>query len=180
MTRFSFPAVMLALCLHSGSAAAVPLVLQGDILTGALPIAALSVAYFKSDGEGGKQWLRNTSVNAAINSIFRLGFEQTSLGRRPDGGGGYGFPSGHAGFVFAQAAFLQDRYGWKYGVPAYLAATYVGYIRVATDNHHERDVIAAALLSYGVTKLFVTPEKATHLAPVIGPDFLGMRWERSF
>ncbi len=80
MKRFSLPAVMLALGLHSGTVTAMPLVLQGDIITGALPIAALSVAYLKSDGEGGKQWLRNTSVNAAVNSIFRIGFEQTSLG----------------------------------------------------------------------------------------------------
>jgi hypothetical protein len=28
--------------------------------------------------------------------------------------------------------------------------------------------------------LFVTPEKATHLAPIIGPDFIGLRWGRSF
>jgi hypothetical protein len=57
---------------------------------------------------------------------------------------------------------------------------YVAWVRVDNRDHHWRDVVAASALGYGVAKLFVTPENATHLAPVIGPDFLGLRWERSW
>jgi membrane-associated phospholipid phosphatase len=78
------------------------------------------------------------------------------------------------------ATFLDRRYGWRWGAPAYAASAYIAYVRVDENKHHWRDVIASGVLSYGVAMLFVTPEKATHLAPIIGPDFIGLRWGRSF
>lgn len=93
------------------------------------------------------------------------------------------FRPGMRGFVTSSAAFLQDRYGWKYDLPAYAVVAYVSYVRVDTDHHRWRDVAtgaAGAAVSYGISKLFVTPQNATHIAPVIGPDWLGLRWERSF
>jgi membrane-associated phospholipid phosphatase len=154
-------------------------VMATDILTGAVPLTGLAVAYFKGDTEGQKQWLRNTCVNQGLTSALRLSFNETSLGERPDGDP-YGFPSGHVAAVMSGATFLDMRYGWKWGVPAYLASAYVAYVRVDEDQHHWRDVIASGVLSYGVAMLFVTPEKATYLAPIIGPDFIGLRWGRSF
>ncbi|MEI6824370.1 MAG: phosphatase PAP2 family protein [Desulfuromonadales bacterium] len=154
-------------------------ILAADILTGVVPLTGLAVAYFSDDTEGQKQWLRNTGVNQVLTSALRLGFNETSLGERPNGNK-YGFPSGHVAFVMSGAAFLGERYGWKWGAPAYMATAYVAYVRVDQDKHHWRDVIAAGALGYGVALLTVTPEHATHLAPVIGPDFLGLRWQRSF
>lgn len=153
--------------------------LATDILTAAVPLTGLAVAYITDDTEGQKQWLRNTGVNQVLITSLRLGFNETSLGERPNGHE-YGFPSGHVGFVMSGATFLGERYGWKWGTPAYLAAAYVAYVRVDDDHHHWRDVIAAGALAYGVARLTVTPENATYLAPVIGPDFLGLRWQRSF
>jgi len=150
-----------------------------DILAGVVPLSGLVVAYFKDDVEGEKQWLRNITVNQVLTSALRLGFNETSLGERPNGGS-YGFPSGHVAVVASGATFLGQRYGWKWGTPAYLAAASVAFIRVNEDKHHWRDVIAAGALSYGVALLTVTPENATCLAPIIGPDFLGLRWQRSF
>ncbi len=153
--------------------------LPGDIVTAILPFATLGVTWQKDDKEGAFQFLRSTGASLVVNSALRLAFNETEYGERPNGSP-YGFPSGHVGFTTSSAAFLQDRYGWKYGVPAYAAVAYVAWVRVDTDHHRWRDVGAAALLSYGISKLFVTPENATHLAPVVGPDFLGMRWQRSF
>ncbi len=154
-------------------------ILAADIVTGVLPVTALAIAYFKSDVEGEKQWLRNTIANQLLTSAARVGFNNTSWGKRPDGNE-YGFPSGHVAFVASGASFLQERYGWEYGVPAWLLTGYVAYVRVNNDKHHWRDVVASGVLAYGVAKLFVTPENATHLAPIIGPDFMGLRWERSW
>ena len=180
MPRFRLFAAAAVLGVYSMTASAGSSdVLAGDIVTVMLPIATFSVAYFKDDTEGEKEWLRDTLISEALNTSLRLAFNHTSLGRRPNGGS-YGFPSGHAGFVFSQAAFLEERYGWKYGVPALVLASAVSYIRVREDKHHWRDVIVGGALSYGVALLTVTPEHATHLAPIIGPDFLGLRWERSF
>ena len=153
--------------------------LAGDILTGAIPLSALALAYFKGDTEGEKQWLRNVVANQLLTSAARLGFNQTSWGERPNGHR-YGFPSGHVAFVASGASFLQERYGWQYGVPAWLLTGYVAYNRVENGHHHWRDVIASGAVAYGVGKLFVTPEIATYLAPVVGPDFIGMRFERSW
>lgn len=180
MDRHSLPAALIALlCLQSATASAGAEQLSGDILTGLLPLTSYAIAHFKGDEEGEKEFLRSTGVSLVVNSSLRLAFNGTSWGERPNGSP-YGFPSGHAGFVTSSAAFLQDRYGWKYGLHAYAVVGYVSYVRVDTDHHRWRDVAAGAAVSYGISKLFVTPQNATHIAPVIGPDFLGLRWERSF
>jgi len=153
--------------------------ISGHVVMSALPVTALAIAYFKDDTEGEKQWLRNILANQLLTSVARLGFNQTSWGERPDGNG-YGFPSGHVAFAGSGASFLEERYGWEYGVPAWMLVGYVAWVRVDNGDHHWRDVVASSVLSYGVAKLFVTPENATHLAPVIGPHFLGLRWERSW
>lgn len=156
-----------------------PQILTTDVLTAVIPLTGLAVAYFSDDVEGQKQWLRNTAVNQILTTALRVGFNETSIGKRPNGHP-YGFPSGHQAFITSGAAFLGERYGWKWGAPAYLASAYVGYVRVNNSKHHWRDILASGAISYGVALLTVTPEKATHLAPIIGPDFLGLRWERSF
>lgn len=179
MNRFTLSAAVAAmLCLQCGSAAAAD-ELPGDIATGLLPLTTYAIIHLKDDDAGEGQFLRSVAASLVVNTTLRVAFNQTDLGERPNGSP-YGFPSGHAAFVTSSAAFLQDRYGWTYGLPAYAVVAYVAWVRVDTDHHRWRDVIAGAGISYGISKLFVTPESATHLAPVIGPDFLGMRWERSF
>lgn len=150
-----------------------------DVVTALVPFGTFAIAHYDDDGEGEGQYLRSTGVSLLVNSLLRLGFNETSWGKRPNGSP-YGFPSGHAAFMTSSAAFLQDRYGWKLGVTAYALTAYVAWVRVDTDHHRWRDVAAGVALSYGVSKLFVVPRNATHIAPVIGPDWLGLRWERSF
>ncbi len=114
---------------------------------------------------------RIIAVNQVLTSALRLGFNETSLGERPNGND-YGIPSGHVAFVMSGAAFLHKRYGWKWGAPAYLAGAYVAYARVEDDHHHwRRDVIASTVLAYGVAMLTVTPENATYRHRLSGPIF---------
>jgi membrane-associated phospholipid phosphatase len=56
------------------------------------------------------------------------------------------FPSGHATASFATAMVLQEHYGWKLGLPAFLAASYVGVERVTQKKHWPSDVVAGATL----------------------------------
>lgn len=183
MTRsLSLCVLATALGLFSASPAAAKSteVLATDILVGVVPFTGLAVAYFSDDTEGQKQWLRNVTVNQCLTWTLWPIFNQTSLGKRPNGDPRNSFPSGHTAMVMSGATFLDRRYGWKWGVPAYAASAYVAYVRVDVNKHHWRDVIASGLLSYGVARLFVTPENATYLAPIIGPDFVGFRWGRSY
>jgi membrane-associated phospholipid phosphatase len=179
--RISSVIVLMVLGLHGtlAGAADAQTLRAGDIATVLFSLVTFGIAYAKDDIEGEKQWLRDLGVNEVLNTGLRVAFNGTSWGKRPDGAS-YGFPSGHAGFVFSQAGFLQERYGWKYGVPALAMATAISYIRVREDKHHWRDVIAGGALGYGVAMITVTPIKATQIAPIIGPHWLGIRFSRSF
>jgi membrane-associated phospholipid phosphatase len=168
-----------AFALQANTASALKRELPGDIVMIMVPVAGLMIAHHKDDAEGSKQLLRSVAAGVVAHAIAAYAFNQTSWGKRPNGGQ-YAFPSGHVTLVVSGAAFLQDRYGWKYGLPAYALSGYVAWLRVDTGHHRWRDVIGGAALGYGVSKLFVTPQNATHIAPVIGPEFIGLRWGRSY
>lgn len=63
---------------------------------------------------------------------------------RPDGSNRQSFPSGHSASAFATATVLHRHYGWKLGVPAYLAGSYVALARMAWNRHHATDVVMGA------------------------------------
>lgn len=69
-----------------------------------------------------------------------------AVGRtRPDGTG-LSFPSGHTATAFATATVVQRNLGWKFGVPAYAAAAYVGASRIQDKRHYLSDVAFGAAL----------------------------------
>ncbi len=77
---------------------------------------------------------------------------------RPDGSDNKSFPSGHTAISFSAAATLQNRYGWKIGLPAHAAAAFVGVARVQADKHHWYDVLVGAALGE-VTGLLITSKQ---------------------
>lgn len=153
--------------------------LSGDIITAVVPFWTFYIAHGKDDSHGEGQFLRSTGASLVLNSLLRVGFNETSLGKRPNGSP-YGFPSGHTAFMTSSAAFLQDRYGWHYGLPAYVLSGYVAWVRVDTGHHRWRDVAAGAALSWSVSKLLVTPYDSPQITPVIGPKHVGLQWQKSF
>ena len=55
------------------------------------------------------------------------------------------FPSGHASTSFATAMVLQEHYGWKLGLPAFLAGAPTPRVsRVAANQHWASDVVFGA------------------------------------
>jgi len=64
---------------------------------------------------------------------------------RPNGDP-HSFPSGHASTSFATADVLEEHYGWKVGLPAFLAAGYTGVSRVTANQHWASDVVFGAAL----------------------------------
>lgn len=76
-----------------------------------------------------------------------------AVGRqRPDNKDRLSFPSGHAGSAVLGATILNHHYGPKIGIPAYLAAAYIGASRLKKDSHYLSDVIAGASIGYLVGK----------------------------
>jgi membrane-associated phospholipid phosphatase len=81
-------------------------------------------------------------VNGIYTEIFKKAVSRT----RPDGSDKLSFPSGHASSAFALATVAQKHYGWKVGVPSYLAASAIGFSRIERDKHYLSDVLAGATL----------------------------------
>lgn len=120
----------------------------GDVVSYALPAAALAITIAQGDGEGFAELTRAMLfADAATQGLKRM------VGReRPDASDKLSFPSGHATRAFAAAAFLDRRYGRALGWPAYFLAWTVGASRVDAEAHHWSDVIGAAV----ITTLLVT------------------------
>jgi undecaprenyl-diphosphatase len=64
------------------------------------------------------------------------------------------FPSAHAAFSFMMATLLAHRFP-RYRIVFYITAAFIGWTRIYLGVHYPTDVIAGALLGYGITKFFL-------------------------
>lgn len=113
-----------------------------DITRDALVLVALGVPIAKGDKDGTFQAAGSLAVTAGTSYVLKSTIDE----QRPDLSGNDSFPSGHTSVSFAAAATLQKRYGWKVGLPAHLAAGFVGVARVEAHKHYWKDVIAGAAI----------------------------------
>ncbi len=79
-----------------------------------------------------------------------------------------GFPSGHASTSFASAMVLQEHYGWRLGLPAFLLAGYTAGSRVIANQHWTSDVVfgAAVGLASGRTVTIHVRDTRVSVAPL--------------
>ncbi len=144
--KFVKPAMVVAtVCLSGMTQANDQLETTGDILQFGIPVAAGMISMAKDDYDGLYELVEGAILTSAATHIMKVGFNET----RPNGGD-HSFPSGHTSAATQGAAYLQFRYGWEYGLPAYMAAGVVGYSRVESDHHYWRDVVAGAALATGI------------------------------
>lgn len=139
----------------------------GDIAQFAIPSVALGVAWLKDDYEGMKQLSYTYISTGALTQTMKYAIDTT----RPNGEK-HSMPSGHTSSAFAGAGYLHMRYGWEYGVPAYIASAAVGWSRVDANKHYWRDVIAGATIGIGFSYLFTSEYQAdkTAIYPTIFND----------
>lgn len=142
----------------------------GDIAQIALPATAALVSLLHGDDEGFVMALEG----AAYTSAYTHGFKRVVNAPRPNGGE-HSWPSGHTSAAAQGAAHLHLRYGWAYGLPAYLTAGLVGYSRVQSNNHYWRDVIAGMALATGVQYALHSQEISVEVAPFIADGWAGVR-----
>lgn len=150
--------IIMICCASSAAQAKGAFETYGDVGQFAIPAVAAGISWYKGDNEGLEQFGYSILATTATVELLKNTVDAT----RPNGGD-KSFPSGHTALAFSGASYLQRRYGWDYGLPAYLAAGAVGWSRVTSDNHYWRDVIAGAAIATGFTYLFTSP-RGTQLA----------------
>lgn len=138
---------------------------SGDVLVVGLAAGAFTTTLLKKDYTGTKQLV--FSGLATVGSTYLL--KATVRKERPDGSNRFSFPSAHTAVAFSASTFLQRRYGWKLGVPAYLLSSYVGWSRIYARKHDIWDVSAGALLGTASSLLLTRPFAQKHQL-VIAPS----------
>ena len=142
---------------------------SGDISQIIIPVVAYTTTLMEDDPEGTTQFCKSFLLNLGVT----YGLKTTVDKKRPDGGS-HAFPSGHTSTSFQGAAFIQRRYGWKFGLPFYLGAAYVGWSRVYSDKHDVTDVLAGAAIGIASSYLFTTPFKNVTVAPLMDDKRIGL------
>ncbi|MCA8981968.1 MAG: phosphatase PAP2 family protein [Planctomycetes bacterium] len=136
----------------------------GDVLQILLPTLALTGTLVEGDREGSVQFTKSFLTSWATTYALKYSVEKW----RPSGANTQSFPSGHTMGAFAGASFIQQRYGNRFGIPAYLAAVFTGVSRVDSQNHFMDDVVAGASISMLSTWYWVTPiSDTTRIDPVM-------------
>lgn len=148
----------------------------GDILAVLLPATGLGVTYVLDDEEGRWQFSKAFVASYAVT----LGLKAAVDKERPDGSDNDSFPSGHATGAFQAAHFIRKRYGWSYGLPAYLGATYVAYSRVEARKHDNADVLAGAVIGMAGSEYFTRRWPGISVAPTSGGRGLVISLNRQF
>lgn len=140
-----------------------------DVLLVGMPLAALTGVLIERDWEGLVQGSYTAVLTAGVTVLLKYTVKE----ERPDHSNFHSFPSGHSATTFATAAFIQRRYGWKLGAPAYALAVYTGWGRVFAKKHHWWDVVAGAAIGAGSAYLFTRPwavEHQVNITPVTMTD----------
>ena len=123
----------------------------GNISTNVLLASPLVLVLALKDGEGALQYVESETLTLGVYEALKHSFPST----RPNGGE-YSFPSGHSAFSFTSAAFIGKRYGWEYGLPAYMVASFVAYSRVEARQHYLGDVVSGAAIGIVSSNLLTT------------------------
>ena len=116
-------------------------------------VAFGSTLIFKNDDKPHWQFVKSMGTSFVVTHALKRIINK----ERPNGGN-HAFPSGHTSAAFTGASFIQKRYGWKFGIPSYILASYVGFSRIHANKHDIYDVIAGVgvgvLSSYFFTKAY--------------------------
>lgn len=151
-----------------------------DILMFATPVAGLVTTLAIGDYKGTKQLVLSSVTSLAASYILKYSVKK----QRPDGSDFHSFPSNHTAMAFQGASFIQRRYGWKYGIPAYLVSSYVAWGRVYTKRHDCWDVLAGAAVGIGSSYIFTRPFakkcNLTFVPTVVQKDHFGIYVSMTF
>ena len=144
----------------------------GDITQILIPACAFSTTIIINDDKGRNQFIKSFLTNFAVTYLLKYAINKP----RQENNGDYSFPSGHTAAAFQGARFIHKRYGNKFGIPAYIAAGFVGWSRVEgeSDKHDFFDVTAGALIGILSSSYFTSPYKHFSVTPVGNKNSTGV------
>lgn len=177
--KFALVIFLSLLCSLPASAQKKGVETSGDVLVFVTPVATLATTLALQDYEG----LKQAAFSGATALAATYALKYIVKKERPDKSDKLSFPSAHTMVSFTGAAFIQRRYGWKYGVPAYLVSSYVAWSRVYADKHDWWDVLGGAAIGIGSSYIFTRPFAKKHnlaISPVMIENNLGIYASMTF
>ena len=137
-----------------------------NIVTIALPVAAIGVSLLHhNDWKGIGEFA--FSAGLTVGSAFLI--RQIVHNRRPDHTDFQSLTPPDLALADASSDYLWSRYGWRYGVPAYLASAFVSYALTDAKKNHWYDTAAAGALAFGFDYAIVDRYHAHRVHVTAGP-----------
>ena len=152
---------------------------SGDVLAFVTPVASLATVLALQDWQGLKQGAFAGATTLGVTYALKYIVKK----ERPDRSDKHSFPSMHTSVSFTGAAFIQRRYGWKWGIPAYAVASYVGWSRTYGKKHDWWDVAAGAAIGIGSAYAFTRPFAKKYnlsISPVASDKHFGVYASMTF
>lgn len=152
---------------------------SGDVGALLLPVAGVTAVLLQKDWQGLKQGVFSGVTTLGVTYALKYIVKK----ERPDRSDNHSFPSMHTSTSFAAAAFIQRRYGWKWGLPSYILSTYVGWTRVYGKKHDWWDIAAGAAIGAGSSYIFTRPFARKYnltISPVAGDGHYGFYASMNF
>jgi len=152
--------------------------LSGDILQIAIPTAAFSATLALKDFDGSQEFFKGLIASGV--TVYAL---KNMVNERRPNDGKRSFPSGHATMAFFGSGFIHKRYGWRYAIPAYAAACFVGYSRIKIREHWIQDVVCGAAIGLLYSYLLTTSyqdQSSYRFYPAMTSDSIALHCEKHF
>jgi len=148
---------------------------SGDVLVFITPVASLATVLATQDWQGLKQGVFTGVTTLGVTYALKYLVKK----ERPDFSDNHSFPSMHTSVSFAGAAFIQRRYGWKWGIPAYAVSTYVGWGKKLVGGGGGGGAVIGAGSAYIFTRPFAKKHNLS-ISPVAGDGHYGVYASMTF
>ena len=132
----------------------------GDIFRIILPIGTYSTTLYLDDSKGEMEFYKSFGSTVAATYLLKYTVQR----ERPNGEDTHSFPSGHSSSTFSSASFIHIRYGFKYAILPYIAASYTAYSRVESQQHYLSDVVAGAVIGVVSSWYFTSSYESENIA----------------
>lgn len=117
----------------------------------------------RDDDQFSKQRSWTMMKALSVTGALTLGLKLARNNKTPNGKS-LAWPSGHTSSSFTVAAVLDEFYGPKVGIPAYIGAGFVGYRMMEVGDHWGSDVLFGAVLGYLVGHHVAGKDKKLNIA----------------